>query len=294
MIVCSKHSRVTPLVFTASLFAMLQGARPAAAMHVNSVSVTVTSVNSVTRQVDIDITETTGPTSGPILGANIQWGDAASSGQPWTVNNPGLHQVSASHTYPDLTTRTITVTGDCCGQFSSSVVATAQVDFGCADTPLPGCRAAGKSLLLIKNDTADDSKDKLIWKWVKGADTSLGALGNPTSSTQYFVCIYAPGPVLQATIDAGVGWVPTGTTGYQYVDAGGAAGGVTLLKLKSGPNDKAKVVVKGKGAALDDPLPLTQPVTVQVQNNNGGECWEHAFTAPEIENSTDKFKDREP
>ena len=53
------------------------------------------------------------------------------------------------------------------------------------------------------------------------------------------------------------------------------------------------VSVKGAGAGLDDPLPLTQPVTVQLQNNNGGECWEHPFTAPEDDNTADKFKDKE-
>ena len=33
------------------------------------------------------------------------------------------------------------------------------------------CRTAGKNKLLIKNKT-DDSKDKLVWKWTKGAATT--------------------------------------------------------------------------------------------------------------------------
>ena len=47
-----------------------------------------------------------------------------------------------------------------------------------------GCRAAGKSLLLLKNDASDDSKDKLIWKWLKGAETSLADLGAPAGTTR--------------------------------------------------------------------------------------------------------------
>ncbi|MGH3641852.1 MAG: hypothetical protein ACRDUX_22810, partial [Mycobacterium sp.] len=45
------------------------------------------------------------------------------------------------------------------------------------------CRSAGKSILLLKNNTSDDSKDKLIWKWLKGAGTTLGELGTPNALT---------------------------------------------------------------------------------------------------------------
>jgi len=294
MNVRSKGSRAASFVFTAGLLAVLQQPQPAVAFHINSVVITVTSINSVTRQVDIDITETTGPATGPVAGANIAWGDAMTSGQLWTSNVGNTHKVSASHTYPDITTRTISVVGDCCGPGPGTTVNdTAQIDFGCADLPLAGCRTAAKSLILLK-DNADDARDKLIWKWVRGADTSLAALGDPTASTQYFVCIYAPGPVLQAIVPPGAAaWSTSGTTGFKYDDSTGAAGGVTKGKIKSGTGGKAKILIKGGGLNLDDPLPLVQPVTVQLQNDDG-ECWEHAFTAPQIENSVDQFKDREP
>ena len=41
------------------------------------------------------------------------------------------------------------------------------------------CRTAQKSLLLIKNK-ADNSKDKLIWKWLKGAATTTAEFADPT------------------------------------------------------------------------------------------------------------------
>jgi hypothetical protein len=280
------------LVLALVLMAIAQWPQPVAAFHVNSVSATVTSINSVTRQVNIDIVETTGPATGPISGAAVQWGDAMTSGNPWTFNGPGIHTVSASHTYPDLTTRTITVLGDCCGPGpTTQPIDTAQVDFGCKDTSMGGCHLGPKSQLQIKNNS-DDNKDKFAWKWQKG-DTTLPELGDPTTGTQYFVCIYAPGLVFEAIVPNGPPWVTAGSKGFKYKEDTGAAGGMTKMKLKSGMVDKAKILIKGKGLNLDDPLPLTQPVLVQLQASNG-ECWDHLFSSPEKENSADQFKDKEP
>jgi hypothetical protein len=54
--------------------------------------------------------------------------------------------------------------------------------------------------------------------------------------------------------------------------------GLGKILLKSSVTRfKAKVVVKGSGATLPMPtLPLTLPVTLQVQATNG-QCWEAAF-----------------
>jgi len=288
---------VVLIAFTGALLAALGWSQPAVAFHITGFSGTVVSIDSVARQVNISITETTVGTGSPHVAANVQWGDAMTSLQAWTSTTgvaPKIYKVSASHTYPDLTTRMITLFSD--SNAPSPLQDTLQVDFGCSDTPLGGCRAAGKSLLQIKNDS-DDGKDKFVWKWVKGADTSLAALGDPTSSTQYFVCVYdAPGPALalQAVVPAGAPeWSAAGSSGFKYKDNTGAAGGMTKIKLKAATGGKAKVLVKGAGADLEDPLPLTQPVTVQLQNSDG-ECWEHPFTSPETETSADAFKDKEP
>jgi hypothetical protein len=277
------------------LLGVLSWAQPASANHVDGFSITVTSIDSVTREVDVDLTETT--SGGTIhVGPVIQWGDAAVNSPVWTSTvsgPPNVYKVSTSHTYPDLTTRTINATSDCCVTGGTPLFDSAIVDFGCSDTPLAGCRAAGGSQLQITNN-ADDAKDKLQWKWQKGAETLFPALGDPTVSTQYFLCIYDPGLALEAIIPQGTPkWAAAGSSGFKYKDKAGAAEGVTKGQIKSGGAGKAKAQIKGAGAGLDDPLPLTQPVTVQLQNNIG-ECWEHAFTAPEDDNSADKFKDKEP
>ena len=70
-------------------------------------------------------------------------------------------------------------------------------------------------------------------------------------------------------------------------------GGVDAIAKIRQEFPDAKIIVKGKGAGLDDPLALTQPVLVQLQSSSGS-CWEHGFTSPEIRNDADMFKDVEP
>lgn len=276
--------------FLAVMFAL--SPQPAAAFHVQAIVVLPTSIDSITRTVTVNIGETTVGSGTIHSQAIVQWGDAVTSNKPWTSTfgtSPKFYSVAGvSHIYPDLTDRTIKVTSDCCGGFSP-LTDTVAVRLGCADTPMGACNAtAGKAQLQIKNN-AVDSKDKLKFKWLKGTEP---AFASPLGSTEYYLCIYAPGLVLQAIVPNITNWSATGTTGFKYDEATGAAGGLTKIKLKQGTG-KAKILVKGQGVNLDDPLPLTQPVLVQLQNSTG-QCWEHQFASPEIHNSAEQFKDKEP
>ena len=75
--------------------------------------------------------------------------------------------------------------------------------------------AAGKSLLLLKNN-ADDSKDKLVWKWLKGAATTIGELGDPTGATDYTLCLYSGTGAAAIALPAGSNWQTLGTTGFKF------------------------------------------------------------------------------
>src|SRR5262249_34789716 len=83
-------------------------------------------------------------------------------------------------------------------------------EFGCPPLPYDGCLTPTvplKSLLQIKNN-ADDTKDSILWKWKKGADTAFSALGDPRASDAYSFCVYdesgaAPVLALAATAPAG-------------------------------------------------------------------------------------------
>ncbi len=190
---------------------------------------------------------------------------------------------------------------------------------GCIPTPqtAPICRVPTfplRSQLLIK-DNATDKKDLVTWKWIKGEETLAAAFGDPTSTTEYDLCIFdesAPTTslVLRATAPAatfcsgkpcwkGLG-KPAGTSGYKYVDKLAAAGGLQKIKLKPGSAGKATITLKGKGANLVMPgenahasLPLPGPVAVRVQLQGNGECWEASYSSfGVVKNDAGQFKAR--
>src|SRR5438094_845854 len=88
-----------------------------------------------------------------------------------------------------------------------------------------------------------------------------------------------------------------GSDSFPYTVNGGSTDGrggssSISLRLRPGPDGKAEIVARGTGVALDlSPLPASQPVTVQLKNNEG-KCWEATFSAPAIANGPGKFADR--
>ena len=74
----------------------------------------------------------------------------------------------------------------------------------CAATP-EVCRTpvvGGKALIVLK-DKADDAKDFLLWKWLKGAATDEAEFGDPVTTHTYELCIYdGTGLVAGATAPA--------------------------------------------------------------------------------------------
>jgi hypothetical protein len=164
----------------------------------------------------------------------------------------------------------------------------------CALSPLAGCRTAEKSLLLIKNKS-DNTKDKLIWKWIKGAATLQAHFADPTTTADYALCIYAgTAQALAATVDvppSAAKWSAVGVSGYKYFDAAGTENGIQKIKLKGSTQNKSKALLKGRGALLPDPLdnpPFDLPVTVQLLNASNGICFEATYSAAKT--SATQFK----
>lgn len=179
--------------------------------------------------------------------------------------------------------------GDPCTQDTCSTVA------GCAHevAPRPGCRAAGKSILLIEDD-GDDEEDKLIWKWLKGEATSQGDFADPTAATDYTLCVYAgTSSVLAATVDADpLRWKEIGSTGYKYTDSTASDSGIKRIVLSGKGAGKSKVLVKGKGVALPDPaLELPEPVTAQLVKSDSPLCWGAEYAGAAItDNTSGRFR----
>ena len=166
---------------------------------------------------------------------------------------------------------------------------------GCAATPLSSCHPPepGKSLLLLKN-SPDDAGDKLSWKWRNsGGPVSLTDLGDPTTVTDYTLCLYAGSATASIAIPAGANWRTAGTTGYVFKDASGSPDGAQKAKVKSGSGSTAKALLKGRGNNLPDTLvpPLALPVIVQLVNDTNAVCFSAFYdTAGLIKNDATQFK----
>jgi DNA-binding beta-propeller fold protein YncE len=166
---------------------------------------------------------------------------------------------------------------------------------GCTPAPPGGCALPGKSLLLVKQN-ANDTKDKVTWKWLLGT-ASVADFGSPDVGDAYALCVYQGGSLVMSAQAPAAGicgtrpcWNDDGANGFRYRDTAMTPDGLLKLVLKPGTGT-ARITAKGKGANLTLPaLPLTTPVTVQVQGSHG-KCWEHVYNAAGVvRNDSTQFK----
>jgi hypothetical protein len=169
----------------------------------------------------------------------------------------------------------------------------------CPETPRGTCRMATKNVLVV-NDKSPDTKDKIVWKWIKGEPTSQTDFSVPTTTAQYSLCLYAgtAAPSLVTQIDVPPGsttWQPIGTKGYKYKDKSGmVAEGIQKIVLKGSTENKARIIVKGKGGSLPTLAPeFDLPVSVELLNTQTEICWGSDFPAA-TKNQPGKFKAKAP
>ena len=149
----------------------------------------------------------------------------------------------------------------------------------CGPTPMSGCQGAEaqKASLALGNG-------KLSWKWTSSAAVATTDFGDPSTTTNYLLCIYdASGEKLGAEAPAGPCggtkpcWKVLGTVGFKYANTAGPDG-LTKVLLKAGSVGKGKLGVNGSGPNLHLPaLLLTLPVTVQLQQDASSVCWEATY-----------------
>jgi hypothetical protein len=164
-------------------------------------------------------------------------------------------------------------------------------------TPLSTCRSSDKALLLLNDKGANN--DKLVWKWLKGQATSMADFGDPTSSTDYTLCLYAgyAGTAAALVADAAIPassthWSSLGDKGYRYNDPTRSAAGIQTALLRGSDKDAAKIVLKGKGAGLPHPtLSLALPVKIQLVRTDNDGCWQSDFDVGDVlRNDSEQFK----
>jgi hypothetical protein len=148
----------------------------------------------------------------------------------------------------------------------------------------------------------------LDWRWVGGDATDPEDLGDPFTETDYALCLYDAStgaqPLVAALAPAGgqcgalLCWHWLGGTGpaiefYDHAaERGGSTNpdGVRRIRLRPGGAGKARVSAQGRGEKLRLPtLPLTAPVTMQIQASNGT-CWSAGFDRLVTRNEIGSFR----
>lgn len=179
----------------------------------------------------------------------------------------------------------------------------------CGPEPEATCArpAIGQKASVILRNKADDRRDSLTFRWIKGAATQKIDFGNPTLvdtvDDDYQFCIYrnsAPRLALSANVPAGglCGDRPCwkeARTGFSYRNRDRTPDGLSGVGLKEGEAERARIMVRGKGSNLDMPdlTTLDSPVTVQLKNLKSGKCWEAVYSFPPAGGNTPElFKDK--
>ncbi len=161
---------------------------------------------------------------------------------------------------------------------------------GCSPAPAACCQPiqAGKAKLVLK-DTFPDGGDELGWKWTRGEVTPKAAFGDPVTTTDYELCLYADGQRVTSwrapagQLCRGRPCWKSAAKGFAYKDGDGTPDGLLGLKLVEGlVAGKPKLGAKGKGDRLDLPDlgSLTGVLDVQLQRSGGGPCWGARYTPP--------------
>jgi hypothetical protein len=170
--------------------------------------------------------------------------------------------------------------------------------------PEDECRQAAIVNLSVI-DHQNDKKDRLKWKWFRGDETLIEAYGDPLTTTTHELCIYdevSPGNYelkLRMQVPPSGMFRARGGTQWKYKDKSGSAGGAKVMRFFAGKDGRAKIGIKGKGAAMDTPAPyipdlqffaLDPSLTAQLANTEG-ECWQSTFTTS-VKNTGNKYKTR--
>jgi cysteine-rich repeat protein len=171
-----------------------------------------------------------------------------------------------------------------------AAVTVTYADLGAMVMMQSDCRQAEKSKFKYKNGVAD-AKDKLQWKWLRGATTVQADFADPTASADYQFCVYAetsaaPALLFGAAVPHGASaWTPIGTVGYRYLDPTASHDGMSEILVRGGAAGRSKIILRGKGAALSDPTLPSAPVDgirIQLTNQSTGICWESELPASAI------------
>ncbi len=172
------------------------------------------------------------------------------------------------------------------------------LSYGDCQRPPVLCTTAPRNRLDMRRRA---SRDSLAWTWRGGQGISLAQLGDPraTGGTRYVMCLRdGAGTVLfQSEVNAGGTcgsqpcWKPT-TGGFHY--SRGAQGLRSLLVIGDGRGTSQAVAAARDPTLFTQSLPVSLPVTVQLEADTGA-CWSTTLSASDVvTNSATHFRALSP
>jgi hypothetical protein len=201
------------------------------------------------------------------------------------------------------------------GATTPTITPTATAAQLCGAVPVAsGCQPASRSVFLLTNRLAPVN-NRLFWQWKLSRATALPPFGDPTTTTEYSLCVYSttggvPSLILHANVPPGGTcygfpcWSELSHPGlnwFRYADVlSRGRDGIARISLRANhaPSFKLRLQVEGVGPNLPVPTPngdhlVAEDTEVIVQLiNSDGACWQGRYAVPAIADRPQKFKDK--
>ncbi len=217
-------------------------------------------------------------TDGMLTGASIHWSSdrqgALGQGSSLAVDGfvPGTHAITATATDSG---------GNMASDSISLLVGEASIADACPAVPRRDCDTAGSAGIAFKDSSSPDKAGLLVRMRRTLASHEGGVFGRPDLDTSHSLCLYEDARLQAAfALPVGEGWSPLRRgKGFRYTNGDGS---VVLAALKAGPLGEARpatIAIRIRGAealALDPPMEV--PMTVQLVNDTGSECFEASWS----------------
>jgi hypothetical protein len=210
----------------------------------------------------------------------------------------GFEEVRGVAVSPDSRFAYAASTADAVGVFGFA-------SFACSPAPMFGCvrpAVPGASSIDVLFDPFNPDAAKIAWKWVHGGDVGPDDFGDPVAGADHVaLCLYDPSAAPQPLVDAlapaaGVCagkpcWKRSASGALKYKDRLLQPDGILGIAVRPRPAPSSSIKLRAKGRPIPLPdMPLTPPVTVQLQSATG-RCWEAIFGTPLV-NDDVRFKSR--
>ena len=146
------------------------------------------------------------------------------------------------------------------------------------------------------NERSSDGRGSVSWMWMSGSATAKAEFGDPTSTSDYDLCVYderagVTTQIMHQHIPSGSNWKSFGR-GFRYHDRKLRNSGISALTLTAGGDGRAHIGLRGRSHRVNRlllPLALQNAVTVQLLDENT--CWEGRYSNA-ITNQSSGFRAR--